>query len=244
MNDILPPDGEGCVLLHKCRSDSCKESIFIVPGWDLSLPIVEGGTRGDRFHHYIKHYLKNHDTYYCKNLPYYENKHAIGPITEALEEEVTRINKNKQVILIGTSYGGTIVQKFASRNPKKTKKIALLFTIDSFPHEENLNLDRAEIKGIYDFAKRIPMVNDYINNLSEYGKGEGSLEDLFNYLDTNLIEENKNIQADTFVLNCDSDTFIGTIPNISGAKLKIKSPCTHHVFFESDIKEVADFIDD
>lgn len=241
---------EYCELVHKCRSEKCGDDIYLLPGWDKTLSLVRGNF-GERLESYTKPYFKNHTTYFCENLPLFEHEHKIDPITEELVKEINRLSGDKKVNLLGTSYGGIIAQRMASNHPDKVNKIALLFSFQKIAHDDNIGLSPKDVEAIsgwmmsdrvIQFFKDIFLLYDGVSRPDPSDDALGRPKDIVTLFGIDEVEKNKNITADTFILNCHEDRLFGEIPNIEGAIVKINSPCAHHKMEVRDLTAIAKFL--
>ena len=246
-------EAEYCELVHKCRSEKCLDDLYLLPGWDRTLPIVRGDL-GDRFDGYVNKYFNNHDTYSCANLPMFKTDHQIEPVVDALVKEIDRNSGDKKVALLGSSYGGILAQRMASTYPERVSKLALLFSWQRMLNGDVLGIPPREIKNIVEswwasdriinFFRDIFTPSDTSNPVEASDEFLGRPQGFLNLLAVNEAKNNQKITAKTFVLNCLEDKIFGEIPNIAGATVKINSPCQHHRMEERDLKMVAEFLEE
>lgn len=233
-----------CTLFHKCRESVCKEDVYIVPGWDGSVPIVDGNL-GWRFDSYVEKYLPKHDVYSCNNLPFYKHNHNITKIAEALMKQVDKHSKEKKVSLIGSCYGGMVAQEVAKKNPEKIESMVLAFSFDRMPLYQDL-LAKLDTTGEFTehamelfMESRIGGVFMDIFSDNENRETPSGMMEFFKYDNKEGVKE---IEIPTYVFNCSSDILLGRFPEIKGAKSVIDPFCFHHRIRPDNVKAMADFI--
>lgn len=234
-------DPKMCEIRHRCRLDECGRDIYFLPGWDGTLPMVSGD-RGDRIDDYAKKYFNDHDVYVCQNLPTFENYHDYKKDAHDLVKAIDG-NGDEPIILVGASYGGMVAQYVASQYPEKIEKLGLLFSFDEVPYDDVLEITEDDIVDLSSRTMALRPTQFALEIITEYS-GAGTPKDVVNFFKLDEAENNKNIKAKTFVLNCPTDGFLGMLPRIDGSVNRIKSPCIHHRMDEVDVKTLSDFIND
>jgi pimeloyl-ACP methyl ester carboxylesterase len=249
MIDVFDPRYEKpdhCEIMHKCRNKKCGDDVYVVPGWDGSVPIVFGN-RGWRFDSYVSEYFPDNDVYICQNLPYYELDHKVDKIAKALLKQIDTHSKGKSVALIGDCYGGMVAQEAILKEPKKVNKLVMLQTFDSVPIYQqagkSVGMNDRVLEWIMSTFMNTRVGQWALDIFSDHEERE-TVEGLMNYWRYNNEDNIEKIEVPTYVLNCSSDILIGRFPEIKGAKKDIDPFCFHHRLRPDNVKAMADFIND
>ena len=129
-----------CEIVHKCREKKCNSDVYILPGWDGSVPIVHGNL-GMRFDSYLNEYFSKNDVYSCRNLPYYERDHDVEKVAEDVAKQIDKHSPKKRVALIGNCFGGMVAMEVAEKHPDKLSGMVLAFSLDSVPLYQKIGKD-------------------------------------------------------------------------------------------------------
>jgi pimeloyl-ACP methyl ester carboxylesterase len=235
-----------CEIIHKCRDKKCGSDVYILPGWDGSVPIVHGKL-GMRFDSYVKEYFDNHDVYSCRNLPYYKNEHDIDEISRVMFDQIQAHSGQEKVVLIGNCFGGMVAQQVAADNPEKIKGMVLSFSLDSVPMYQDIakgagiqDSDMEYLLGMFLGSRTGQLLMDVFSDNEDLETVDG----LMQYWRYDGKEVSEKIEVPTYVFNCTTDAVLGRFPDIKNAEREVDPFCFHHRIRPDNVESMAAFIDD
>lgn len=232
-----PAGRPACRLIHRCRSEKCGPDVYLVPGWDRTLPAIRG--REGRLDAHIGDLLADRNVYFCSGLPYYESHHDPVAIADALLDEISE-RSGEAVDVVGSSFGGVVAQLAKVKDPEGVGRVALLHSFDTItPFEGVVSRETAEnlFKRIIgsELGKRVLG----LANVDLDAETEESFERLFDF---DVPEEIARHAGNIYALNCGMDSALGKTPDLPEDRVRRSLAGIHHILSEGDVGDLAAFL--